>query len=85
MKKGKLITLISSIIFVIAIAVTLIIVFVGNGKDKYKYPDKQPTITTQDEVFIKLGNREITNEDIYNTGILNYGLTTLVDLIDEKF
>ncbi|MBR2891374.1 MAG: hypothetical protein IKC22_03210 [Bacilli bacterium] len=85
MKKGKLITLISSIIFVIAIAVTLIIVFVGNGKDKYKYPDKQPAITTKDEVFIKLGNREITNEDIYNTGILNYGLTTLVDLIDEKF
>lgn len=85
MKKGKLITLISSIIIVVAIAVTLIIVFTGDGKDNYKYPSKQPSITNEDEVFIKLGNRDVTNEDIYNTGILTYGLNTLVDLLDEKF
>lgn len=85
MRKGKLITLISSIVIVVAIAVTLIIVFAGDGKDNYKYPSKQPTITNKEEVFIKLGNRDVTNEDIYNTGVLTYGLNTLVDLLDEKF
>ena len=87
MKKWKLIALVSSIVVAVAIAVTLIIVFtsdsIGLGK-KYKYPSTYPTISNKDDTFISLGDRNITNEDIYNTGILSYGLGTLIDLIDEK-
>ena len=87
MKKWKLIALVSSIVVAVAIAVTLIIVFtsdsIGLGKN-YKYPSTYPTISNKDETFISLGDRNITNEDIYNTGILSYGLGCLIDLIDEK-
>ena len=87
MKKWKLIALVSSIVVAVAVAVTLIIIFTsdstGLGK-KYKYPSKYPVITNKDETFITLGNRNITNEDIYNTGILSYGLTSLIDLVDQK-
>ena len=87
MKKWKLIALVTSIVVTVAIAVTLIIIFTSdsNGVSKnYKYPSKIPSISNKDDSFLTLGSRVITNEDVYNAGISSYGLSILIDLIDEK-
>ncbi len=82
MKKWKLITLISSVAVVIIITVVLLVIFVF-GDQGYKYPKNQPSLSNPNEVYLTVGSRDITNEDIYNTGIISYGNTGLMDLIDE--
>ena len=87
MKKWKLITIISSVLIVAAITTTLIIIFTKKPEEKketYKYPDVIPTISNPSDVYLTLGSRGITNEEIYNTGVLSYGLNVLIDLVDEK-
>ena len=86
MKKWKLLALISSVILVIAITISLVLIFTYKKEDSpdYTYPSIQPTISNKDEVFLTIGNRGITNEEMYNMSIVTYGLSTLVDLIDME-
>ena len=88
MKKWKLIAIISSVIIVIAAAITLIIIFTHHNKPNeestYKYPSVEPSLSDPNGVFMQLGSRGLTNLEVYNTGILSYGLNVLNDLIDNK-
>ena len=89
MKKWKLIAIISSVLIVVALATTLIIIFTRNNNkpdngSTYKYPSVEPSLSNPNDVFIQLGSRGVTNLEIYNTGILSYGLNVLNDLIDTK-
>lgn len=84
MKKWRLIAIISSIVIVLAVAVTLIVIFTSNETEEYKYPTVQPTISNPDRVYAQLGNKKITREELYYSGLINYGLTTLIDLMDQK-
>lgn len=89
MKKWKLIAIISSVLVVAAIATTLVIIFTKKPAEEkiisdYKYPSVQPSLSNKDDAYITLGNRKITNEELYNTAILSYGLNALNDAIDEK-
>ena len=89
MKKWKLIAIISSVLIVVALATTLIIIFTRNNNkpddgSTYKYPSVEPTLSNPNDVFIQLGSRGVTNLEIYNAGILSYGLNVLNDLIDTK-
>lgn len=86
MKRWKLITLISSLVLVIAVAVTLIIIFNYKKKDSvdYTYPSVIPEISNADESFFKVGSRDISNLEMYNMTIVSYGLSSLVDLMDQK-
>ena len=84
MKKWRLIAIISSIVIVAAVAITLIVIFTSNDKEEYKYPTVQPQISNADRVYAYLGTKKVTREDLYLSGLINYGLTTLIDLVDEK-
>lgn len=89
MKKWKLIAIISSVLVVAAIVTTLVIIFTKKPVEEkitsdYKYPSVQPTLSNKDDVYISVGSRDITNEDLYSTAILSYGLSCLNDIIDEK-
>ena len=87
MKKWKLIAIISSVLIVAAIATTLVIIFSKKPEEKketYKYPDIIPAISNPNDTYLTLGERKLTNEEFYNTGILSYGLNILIDLVDEK-
>ena len=89
MKKWKLIVIISSIVLVVGLAITLIIIFTHHdpkNKDEsnYQYPSIEPSLSDPNGTFMSLGSRNLTNLEVYNTGILSYGLNVLNDLIDEK-
>lgn len=84
MKKWRLIAIISSIVLVAAVAVTLIVIFTSKDKEEYKYPTVQPTISDADRAYAYLGNKVVTREDLYLSGLINYGLSTLIDLMDEE-
>lgn len=89
MKKWKLIAIISSVVIVVGLAITLIIIFTHHNpkpadESSYKYPSVEPSLTDPDGTFMKLGGRNLTNQEVYNTGILSYGLNVLNDLIDEQ-
>lgn len=85
-KKGKLILLISIAATLVAVGIALTLIFTYKPKTdaSYNYPDVIPTISNPDEVYMTIGSREITNQEMYNMTIISYGLTTMIDMVDEE-
>ncbi len=83
MKKWKLITLICSAILLVGVAVLLIVIFTDKNEDSYKYPTVQPTISNPTDVYLELGTKKITYKEMYDLGLVSYGLTALIDLTDN--
>lgn len=83
MKKWKLITLICSAILLVGVTVLLIVIFTDKNEDNYKYPSVQPTISNPTDVYLELGTKKITYKEMYDLGLVSYGLTALIDLTDD--
>ena len=66
---------------------SLIIVLAGmlvlTSCDNYKYPTEIPTISNPDGVYLNIGDYKVSNEQIYYRTLVNYGVDTLNDLIDD--
>lgn len=65
-------------LLIVLIAVGL----VGCNK-KYKHPKNSPMVSNPSEVFLTLGNKKLTNEQVYNRLLQTYGLDTLINWMDE--
>ena len=83
MKKWKLITLICSAILLVGIVVLLIVIFTDKKEETYKYPTVQPTISNPSDVCLEVGNKKVTYKELYDLGLVSYGLTALIDLVDD--
>lgn len=83
MKKWKLITLICSAVLLIGVIVLLIVIFTAKDEQKYKYPTVQPTISNPTNVYLEVGNKKVTYKELYDLGLISYGLTALIDLTDD--
>ena len=83
MKKWKLITLICSAILLVGIVVLLVIIFTDKNEETYKYPTLQPTISNPSDVCLEVGNKKVTYKELYDLGLVSYGLTALIDLVDD--
>lgn len=83
MKKWKLITLICSAILLVGIVVLLIVIFTDKKEETYKFPTVQPTISNPTDVCLEVGNKKVTYKELYDLGLVSYGLTALIDLVDE--
>lgn len=66
--------------FIITIITIVFLVSCGKG---YKYPSVIPTLTNKDQAYLTLDNYKITNEQIYRRLIVNNGLDTFNDWLDE--
>lgn len=51
------------------------------SKDKQKV---NPVISNQNEVFLKVGNFQVTNNEAYYQLLNSYGLETLLSIVDDK-
>ena len=51
------------------------------SKDKQK---QNPVITNQNEVFLKVGNFQVSNNEAYYQLLNSYGLETLLSIVDDK-
>lgn len=66
------------------LAVLLVLGVAGCKKDeKYAHPSVEPTIQNGSEVFLELGQKKITNQAVYNRLIQTYGLSALIEWVDE--
>jgi hypothetical protein len=66
------------------LAVLLVVGLVGCKKEeKYAHPSVEASISNGSEVFLELGQRQITNQTVYNRLVQTYGLTALAEWIDE--
>lgn len=66
------------------LAVLLVVGLVGCKKEeKYAHPSVEASISNGSEVFLELGQKQITNQTVYNRLVQTYGLTALVEWIDE--
>ena len=83
MKKWKLITLTCSAILLVGIVVLLIVIFTDEKEETYKFPTVQPTISNPTDVCLEVGNKKVTYKELYDLGLVSYGLTALIDLVDE--
>lgn len=83
MKKWKLITLICSAVLLVGVAILLVFIFTDKEEQEYKYPTIQPTISNPGRVYLELGSKKVTYQELYDFGLVSYGLTTLIDLVDE--
>ena len=51
------------------------------SKDKQK---QNPVISNQNEVFLKVGNFQVSNNEAYYQLLNSYGLETLLSIVDDK-
>lgn len=64
---------------IIVLAVTLVL----TGCNRFKYPTEIPTISNPKDVYMNVGDYKVSNEQIYYRNLVNYGVDTLNDLIDD--
>ena len=83
MKKWKLITLICSAILLVGIAVLLVVIFTDKNESDYKYPTVEPTLSNPSNVCLEVGIKKVTYKELYDLGLVSYGLTALIDLVDD--
>ena len=67
----------------LSLIIVLAAMFVLTGCDKFKYPTEIPTISNPDGVYLNIGDYKVSNEQIYYRTLVNYGVDTLNDLIDD--
>ena len=64
---------------IIVLAATLVL----TGCNKFKYPTEIPTLSNPKDVYMTVGDYKVSNEQIYYRNLVNYGVDTLNDLIDD--
>lgn len=64
--------------------IVLIAVGLVSCDKKYKHQTKNPMVSNKSEVFLSLGSKNLTNEQIYNRLVQTYGLDTVITWMDEK-
>ena len=67
----------------LSLIIVLAAMFVLTGCDKFKYPTERPTISNPDGVYMNIGDYKVSNEQIYYRTLVNNGVDTLNDLIDD--
>lgn len=65
-------------LLVVFIAVAL----VGCNK-KYKHPKNTPTLSNPNEIFLSIGDKNLTNEQVYNRLLQTYGINTVISWMDS--
>lgn len=63
--------------------VALLVVGLAGCNKKYKHPKESPMVSNAGEVFLSLGNKNFTNEQVYNRLLQTYGLDTVITWMDE--
>ena len=64
--------------------VVLVLLGVAGCKEsKYAHPSTEPTISNASNAFLQLGEKTITKQTVYNRLVQTYGLSTIVEWIDE--
>jgi hypothetical protein len=69
---------------VILVTICAVLVCASCKKCSKEKPQVNPVISNQNEVFLKVGNFQISNNEAYYQLLNSYGLEALLSIVDDK-